>query len=30
VSGKPFLNRDESGGGQVAPGQSAFPAPSVK
>ena len=30
VAGKPFLNRDESGGGQVSPGQPAFPAPTVK
>ena len=30
VTGKPFLNRDESGGGQVSPGQPAFPAPLVK
>lgn len=30
VAGKPFMNKDETGGGTIAPGQAAPPAPVVK
>jgi OOP family OmpA-OmpF porin len=30
IEGKPFLNRDETGGGQMAPGQTQPPAPKPK